>query len=164
MKKTIRLTENDLEKIFRRILSEQPDEKMPGQIERFGYNSNNPKSIGQSLDKQEKYFQEINKNVNNFIKGLGVVTAISAAFDIFKEALMKNQKVADAVGTVMTTISNVFSALIEIISNVIERVGKSSNGFEALGKVVMGAINLAFVPLKMTLLGLEYKVSTHQGT
>lgn len=112
------------------------------------------KSLEQN-QKEAKKSSSSNKGLMDVIKGLGVVTAISAAFDIFKEALMKNQKVADAVGTVMTTISNVFSALIEIISNVIDRVGKSSNGFEALGKVVMGAINLAFTPLKLTFYAIK---------
>lgn len=105
--------------------------------------------------KESKKSATSGKGLMDVIKGLGVVTAISAGFEIFKEALMKNQKVADGVATVMTTISNVMSAFIEIVTQVVDRVGKSTNGFEALGKVVMGAINLAFTPLKLTFYAIK---------
>ena len=76
MKRIIKLTEEDLGEIIKRILSEQPDEKMPGQIERFGYKSNNPKSIGPAIDAQDKYFKEINTSVNNFIKSFGIISCV----------------------------------------------------------------------------------------
>jgi len=62
--------------------------------------------------KEAKKSQSANKGLMDIIKGLGIVSVISAGFDMFKEALMKNQKVADAVSAVMTTIQNVLGALI----------------------------------------------------
>jgi len=112
--------------------------------------------------KEAKKSQSANKGLMDVIKGLGIVSVISAGFDMFKEALMKNQKVADAVGAVMTTIENVLGALVEVISNVITKVGESSNGFEALGKVVMGAINLAFTPLKLTFYAIKLTIQEAQ--
>jgi DNA repair exonuclease SbcCD ATPase subunit len=112
--------------------------------------------------KEAKKSQSANKGLMDVIKGLGIVSAISAGFDLFKEALMKNQKVADAVGAVMTTIQNVLGALVEVISNVITKVSESSNGFEALKKVVMGAVNLAFVPLKMTFYAIKLTIQEAQ--
>ncbi len=112
--------------------------------------------------KEAKKSQSANKGLMDIIKGLGIVSVISAGFDMFKEALMKNQKVADAVGAVMTTIQNVLGALVEVISNVISKVSESSNGFEALKKVVMGAINLAFVPLKMTFYAIKLTLQEAQ--
>jgi hypothetical protein len=112
--------------------------------------------------KEAKKSQSANKGLMDVIKGLGIVSVISAGFDMFKEALMKNQKVADAVGAVMTTIENVLGALVEVISNVITKVSESSNGFEALGKVVMGAINLAFTPLKLTFYAIKLTIQEAQ--
>lgn len=112
--------------------------------------------------KEAKKSQSANKGLMDVIKGLGIVSVISAGFDMFKEALMKNQKVADAVGAVMTTIQNVLGALVEVISNVITKVSESSNGFEALKKVVMGAINLAFTPLKLTFYAIKLTLQEAQ--
>lgn len=112
--------------------------------------------------KEAKKSQSANKGLMDVIKGLGIVSAISAGFDLFKEALMKNQKVADAVGAVMTTIQNVLGALVEVISNVITKVSESSNGFEALGKVVMGAVNLAFTPLKLAFYAIKLTIQEAQ--
>jgi hypothetical protein len=112
--------------------------------------------------KEAKKSQSANKGLMDVIKGLGIVSVISAGFDLFKEALMKNQKVADAVGAVMTTIENVLGALVEVISNVITKVSESSNGFEALGKVVMGAVNLAFTPLKLAFYAIKLTIQEAQ--
>jgi hypothetical protein len=112
--------------------------------------------------KEAKKSQSSNKGLMDVIKGLGIVSAISAGFDLFKEALMKNQKVADAVGAVMTTIQNVLGALVEVISNVITKVSESSNGFEALGKVVLGAVNLAFTPLKLSFYAIKLTIQEAQ--
>jgi hypothetical protein len=35
---------------------EQPDSKMPGQIERFGYKQNDPSTLGPALEKQKEFF------------------------------------------------------------------------------------------------------------
>ena len=112
--------------------------------------------------KEAKKSQSANKGLMDIIKGLGIVSVITAGFDLFKEALMKNQKVADTVGAVMTTIQNVLGALVEVIANVISKVSESSNGFEALGKVVMGAVNLAFTPLKLAFFAIKLTIQEAQ--
>jgi len=50
-------------------------------------------------------------SLKNVIAGLGIVGAITALFDVFKNALGKNQKVADTVAAVMDTIANVWVKL-----------------------------------------------------
>lgn len=102
------------------------------------------------------------KSLITIIKGLGVVGLASAAFDVFKESLMKNQKVADAVNTIMTTIQNTLGAFIEVVVNVIDKVSKSSNGFEALGKVVSGLITLSITPLKLAFNGIALFIQEAQ--
>jgi len=118
-----------------------------------------------ALYENAKATKESKKSSGSFLdtlKAFSVVGAITTAFGFLKDSLMKNQKVADAVGAVFTTIDNVMNALVEVISNVIDKVGKSSNGFEALGKVVMGAVNLAFTPLKLAFFAIKLTIQEAQ--
>lgn len=82
------------------------------------------------------------------IKAMGIGLLISA-FSTLKEIFMSNQKVADTFGAVMGTISNVFTQVVNVLVSVIEKVGKSSNGFSSLGKVISGLITLSLTPLKL---------------
>jgi hypothetical protein len=100
--------------------------------------------------------------LKNIIAGLGVVTIIQKGFELFSGALMKNQKVADTVAVVMTTIQNVFSAVVGVIANVIDSVSKSSNGFEHLGKVVGGILTIALTPLKLTFFAIKLVIQEAQ--
>lgn len=111
---------------------------------------------------EAKKSESSNKGLLNIIKGLSIVSAISAGFDIFKEALLKNQKVADIFASVMKTLESVIGAIVEVVSNVIEKVSESTNGFEALKKVVMGAVNLAFTPLKLSFFAIKLTIQEAQ--
>lgn len=100
--------------------------------------------------------------LKTIIAGLGIVTVIQKGFEFFTSALMKNQKVADTVAVVMTTIQNVFSAVVGVIANVIDSVSKSSNGFEHLGKVVGGILTIALTPLKLTFFAIKLVIQEAQ--
>ena len=112
--------------------------------------------------KESKKSEGAFSSLGNVIKGLGIVSVISGLFNIFKEALGKNQKVADTVAAVMTTISNVMGALIGVITNVVDQVGKSSNGFDALGKVMSGLLTLAITPLKLAFFAIKLTIQEVQ--
>lgn len=121
--------------------------------------------VAKGLDKTAKGAKTAEggfKSMGNALKSLGVITIIIEAFNIFKEALGRNQKVADTLSAVMTTITNVFSEFITIVTDVIDKVGKSSNGFDALGKVVMGLITLAITPLKLAFGGIKLFIQQAQ--
>lgn len=112
--------------------------------------------------KESKKSEGAFSSLGNIIKGLGIVSVISGLFNVFKEALGKNQKVADTVAAVMTTISNVMGALIGIISDVVDRVSKSTNGFDALGKVMGGLLTLAITPLKLAFFAIKLTIQEVQ--
>lgn len=121
--------------------------------------------LNKSIDENSKSTKESKKSSGSFLdtlKAFSVVGAITTAFGFLKDSLMKNQKVADAVGAVFTTIDNVMSALVEVITNVVDKVGKSSNGFEALGKVIMGLLTLSITPLKLAFQGIKLFVEECQ--
>lgn len=121
--------------------------------------------LNKSIDENAKATKESKKSSGSFLdtlKAFSVVGAITTAFGFLKDSLMKNQKVADAVGAVFTTIDNVMSALVEVITNVIDKVGKSSNGFDALGKVIMGLLTLSITPLKLAFGGIKLFIQEAQ--
>jgi hypothetical protein len=94
------------------------------------------------------------KGVGVAIKGAGIGLLLAAVAILF-ETLKKNQKVMDTFETVMTTISIVVNEVVSVFTDAIDSVDKSGKGFEALKKVVMGVITLAFTPFKLTLLAIQ---------
>lgn len=121
--------------------------------------------IGDSAKKAEKDAKQASGafgSLGNALKSLGIITVIAGAFNFFKETLSKNQKVADTVAAVFNTISTIINNLIDIFISVTDEVGKSSNGFEALGKVLMGILTLSITPLKLAFDGIKLVIKEVQ--
>ena len=78
--------------------------------------------------------------------GIGLVIA---AFMALKDALGKNQKVMDTVSAVMTTISNTFSQIVDVLVDTYNMVTSSSKNFDAMGKVLKGVVTIALTPMKL---------------
>ena len=109
------------------------------------------KSVGKSGQSAKKGL----KAVSNGFKAIG--TAIKAAgigliigvFLTLKEVLGQNQKVVDALSSVMGTFSIVINKVFDAISNTFTAVSKATGGFDALGKVLSGLVTLGIEPLKI---------------
>jgi hypothetical protein len=79
---------------YNRIISEQPDSKMPYQIEKFGYNpsSKNPnQSFGGALKRQSEFFQTMDLNSN-----LGLLSIATAFVPVVGPFLSLGISLADA--------------------------------------------------------------------
>ena len=100
--------------------------------------------------------------LGSVIKGLGIVAIISAAFNFFKEALGKNQKVADTLAAVFGTIASVLNQVINVVIDVTSQVGKSTNGFDALGKVLGGILTLVITPFKLAFFAIKLTIQELQ--
>ena len=85
------------------------------------------------------------KAIGVAMKAAGIGLAI-AAFMALKDALGKNQKVMD---TVMTTISNTFSQIVDVLVDTYNMVTSSSKNFDAMGKVLKGVVTIALTPMKL---------------
>lgn len=108
--------------------------------------------LNKEMKQNDKANKDSKKSGGSFLdtlKAFSIVGAVSSAFSFLTSKLMENQKVADAVGAVMNTISTVIGQLVDIIISVTDKVGKSSNGFEALKKVMMGLLTLSLTPIKV---------------
>jgi hypothetical protein len=100
------------------------------------------------------------KSLASGFKGLGLamkatgIGLVTSAFEALKEIFMSNQKVADAFGAVMGTVSVIFSQVTNIVIGVIEKVSKTTDGFDGLSKVVKGLITIGLTPLKLIFQGI----------
>jgi len=132
------------------------------------------KKLNTGLEESTKEIKKVEKNVEKTqdatksladgfkatgvaIKAMGIGLLISA-FSTLKEIFMSNQKVADTFGAVMGTITNVFTQVVNVLVSVIEKVGKSSNGFSSLGKVISGLLTLGLTPLKLAFYGISLAI------
>lgn len=141
----------EIKKLFNELLEKQ--QKADEQQEKLNHEV---KDLGETAKKSEKGINSISKGFKGLglaIKAAGIGLVISL-LGTLKEVFSQNQKVADAFATGMETVSIVFNEMVEVFINVVEQTGKTKGSFEALGKVVMGSLNLAFTPLKLTVLGI----------
>ena len=112
--------------------------------------------------KSAKEGQGAFSSLGNTIKSLGIISVIAGAFNFFKETLSKNQKVADSVAAVFNTIATIVNKLVDIFIDVTDAVGKNTNGFDALGKVMTGLLTLAITPLKFAFGGIKLFIQEAQ--
>ena len=87
--------------------------------------------------------------------GIGLVVAL---FVTLKEALERNQKVMNAVNTVMTTVSTTFNQVANVLVDVYNWVTKSSDRFDGLTKVISGLMTIALTPLKLSFYAIKLGV------
>jgi hypothetical protein len=116
------------------------------------------KGAGEAAKKSTGFFG----GLGGAIKALGIVSVIAGAFGVLKDALFKNQKVADTFAAITGTIASLMTQLIDIISGVIDRVSKSTNGFDALGKVMKGLLTLALTPIKVVFFEIKLAIELLQ--
>lgn len=88
MKKIIKLTESELVSIIKKVISEQPDSKMPFQIEKFGYKQGDPSTVKPALEKQSELVKNADPDiavdmVSAALDGIpGIGNLVSASIDI----------------------------------------------------------------------------------
>tara|TARA_R110002153_G_scaffold17292_3_gene60005 strand:+ start:14914 stop:16797 length:1884 start_codon:yes stop_codon:yes gene_type:complete len=118
--------------------------------------------IGGATEKTAKKSPKLVKGVKaigtsfkKIVGAVGVVFLLQKAFEFLSEALQRNQKVADTISTVFDTISIVFNQIVNVLVDVYENVAKSSENFDALGKVMNGIITISLSPLKAAFYGIK---------
>lgn len=102
------------------------------------------------------------KGLGGVLKTLGIVTIIAEGFNFLREALNKNQRVADTLAAVFGTIASVINQLINIIIDVTAQVSASTNGFDALGKVMGGILRLVINPFKVAFFNIKLAIEAAQ--
>ena len=105
--------------------------------------------------KLAKGIKGIGTSFKSIAAATGIVIVIQKAFEFLSEALQKNQKIADAISIVFDTISIVMNEVVNVLVDTYESVAKSSENFDALGKVMNGIITISLAPLKLAFFGIK---------
>ena len=115
------------------------------------------KSTDGALKKMGKGF----KGMGLAMKTMGVGLIIEA-FNFLKEIMMQNQTVMDGVAIVTETLGVVFNQITSVVTDVIDAVSESSEGFEGMQKVIGGLMTIAVTPLKLAFYGITKAVQEGQ--
>ena len=122
----------------------------------------------EASEEQSKGQSKLLKGTKALGKGFkGVGLAMKAAgfaiimkiVDKLSESLMRNQQVADTVETIFTTVGIVFKQISDVLIDVFKNVSDATGGFDALQKVLGGAlsisINLIVGSIQLMTLGVK---------
>jgi hypothetical protein len=127
--------------------------------------------VVESTKETNKSFKEAEKSANSLAKGFtGIGLAVKAmgigllmkGFELLSDAFQRNQKIVDTLSGIFETISITLNQVTNIIVGVIDKVSKSSKGFEGLTNVIKGLLTLALTPLKAAFYGVGVAISEIQ--
>ena len=108
------------------------------------------------------------KGLGTAVKGIGTalkaagIGLIIGAFSALKSAFEQNQEVANGFSAVLETISILFNKTVGAIIDAAQAAYKSTGGFNALGKVLGGLLNIAISPLKLAFYGMKLGIQQLQ--
>ena len=120
--------------------------------------------ISESSKKTQKGVGGISKGFKGLgvaMKAAGIGLIISALLGL-KEVFSQNQKVVDVFSTAFETFSIVANQVVTAVINVYEAVSKSSENFDALGKIMGNIITLVLNPFKFQFYGIKLGLQVAQ--
>lgn len=150
-KKVNKLTD-DVEKLG--VATEQTNNKI---AKGFSNTDKSTKKAKKSVGSLSKGFKRLGLAIK--ASGIGLIVSLIATMGF---AFSKNQKFIDGFSVVTETLGIILSQVATALITVYETVSKSSENFDALGRVVKGLINLAFTPLKLTFFGIKLAIKESQ--
>tara|TARA_R110002012_G_scaffold8787_1_gene40363 strand:+ start:33 stop:1745 length:1713 start_codon:yes stop_codon:yes gene_type:complete len=113
------------------------------------------KELGEISKTSKKTESQVGKLASGF-KGVGLafkamgVGLVLKAFELLSEQMMKNQAIADTVETVFNSIGVVFKLVTDSIVNTYNAVAKSTENFDALGRIAKNVLDISITPLKIS--------------
>ena len=113
------------------------------------------KANEQTQKKAEKSSRSFGKALGDIGKAGGVIFLLQKAFELLKGAIESNQQVADTFKVVMGTISQVFTEVAGVLVDVFNNVTSTTDGFDALGKVMGGILDVVLTPFKLIWSGIK---------
>jgi len=120
------------------------------------------KDLGETSKKTEQGVNSIAqgfKGVGLAFKGIGINLVLNA-FDRLSESLMQNEAIADTVETVFNSIGVAFKLVTDAIVGTVNAVSKSSENFDALGRITKNVLDIALTPLKIAFQGIKLGIQS----
>lgn len=113
--------------------------------------------VGKAAKKSKGGFAAMGKGVKAVgtalkAAGIGLIIAVIAGLT---EAFSRNKKVMDKVSIAIGTIQEVFTQIANALIATYEAVAKSSDNFDALGKVMSGILTVAISPFQLAFYGIK---------
>jgi len=113
--------------------------------------------VGKSASKSKKGFATMGKGikaVGTALKaaGIGLIVALVAGLT---EAFSRNKRIMDGVSVVLGTIQEVFTQVADALIATYDAVAKSSDNFDALGKVMSGILTVVISPFQLAFYGIK---------
>ena len=115
--------------------------------------------------------KDVEKSSNLVGKGIkGIGTAIKAAgigliiglLGTLKELFEQNQKAVDLFNVVFETSANVVGQVVNAFTDIYSALTKSSEQFDALGKVMSGILTIVLTPFKNTFYAIQLAIQNAQ--
>ncbi len=122
------------------------------------------KDVGNETKKQTSAVKSLSngfKGLGLVFRGLGLGVVLKMANKLW-EALQKNQQIADTVTTAFNMVGVVVGKISQVITDVVNRTGASSENFDALGRIINNLIKLALQPLKLVFNGVALVIKEVQ--
>tara|TARA_R100001443_G_scaffold117156_1_gene140190 strand:- start:391 stop:2187 length:1797 start_codon:yes stop_codon:yes gene_type:complete len=113
------------------------------------------KANEQTQKKAEKSSRSFGKALGEIGKAGGVIFLVQKAFELLKGAIESNQQVADTFKVVIGTINQVFVEISAVLVDVFNNVTSTTDGFDALGKVMGGILDVVLTPFKLVWSGIK---------
>jgi hypothetical protein len=148
-------------------------EELKDTMKQVGENSDEFKKLDTAAKKLEANLDKVGDNSKkagtsvaglstSIAKGIGIVKVFEVGISTLTNAFTSNQKGADLLAKFTGALSIVMNEVVEVIFDVVEGISESTNGFEALGKVITGLITIALTPLKVTFFGIKLVIQEAQ--
>ena len=101
------------------------------------------------------------KGVGLALKGLGIGIIVKLV-DKLTEAFSSNQQIVDTMNIAFETVSIVVKQVTDVFSDVFGKVSEATGGFDALGKVLGGALSIAVNTIALAIQGITLGVQKAQ--
>lgn len=108
----------------------------------------------QGVGKAVKKGTGVFKSFGGVIGGLGIGILIKLGSKL-AEIFMENQTVVDAFNVVGQTLAGILQQVIDVMKPVIDNIMEATGGFDALQKVVGGALTIALNSIVLTIQGVQ---------
>jgi hypothetical protein len=118
------------------------------------------------LGKSQKKTAKETKSMGGNFKAMGIakitagVALLTKFFGSLWEQMQKNQQVADTVNTVFNSIGIVFKMVTDTLINIYTAVSKSTQNFDALGRVAKNVLDIAITPLKLSFQAIKLGIQS----
>ena len=141
--------------------TEKQIEEMNGELKKTKKGFDDTSKAQKEAGKSSNIFSKGLKAVGVGLKALGIGIVVGA-IKLFYDAISKNQRIMDALDTVLGTIGVLFEKLFGVIFNVVDTVSKASNGFSGLTAVMKGLLTIGVTPLKLAFDGIKLIIQQAQ--